>query len=79
MSIKFVYYFKKNHEVFKNTLSYFDLLDLLEMTDKTDSKGQLFSKGHTYQLMQCKDFLLNNKELQIFKCNILVNGELLPV
>ena len=79
MNIKFVYYFKKNHQVYKNILSYFQLLDLLEMTNKKDSKGQLFKSGHTYQLMQCKDFLLNNKELQIFKCNILVNGELLPI
>ena len=79
MNIKFIYYFKKNHQVYKNILSYFELLDLLEMTNKKDRKGQLFSKGHTYQLMQCKNFLLNNKELQIFKCNILVNGELLPI
>ena len=79
MNIKFVYYFKKNHQVYKNILSYFELLDLLEMTNKKDPKGQLFSSGHTYQLMQCKNFLLNNKELQVFKCNILVNGELLPV
>ena len=79
MNINFVYYFKKNHQVYKNILSYFELLDLLEMTYKKDSKGQLFSKGHTYQLMQCKDFLLDIKELQIFKCNILVNGELLPI
>ena len=79
MNINFVYYFKKNHQVFKNTLSYFDLLDKLEMRYKADSKGQLFSKGHPYQLMQCKDFLLNNKELQIFKSNVFINGELLPI
>ena len=79
MDIKFVYYLKKNHQVYKNTLTYFELLDLLELTHKKDSKGQLFSEGHTYQVMQCKSFLLDNKELQIFKCNILVNGEILPI
>ena len=77
--IKFVYYFKKDHKVYKNTFTYFELLGLLEMTNKKDSKGQLFSKGHTYQLMQCKNFLLDNKELKIFKCDILYNSEFLPI
>tara|TARA_Y100000593_G_scaffold77816_1_gene144211 strand:- start:129 stop:368 length:240 start_codon:yes stop_codon:yes gene_type:complete len=79
MDIKFVYYFKKNHQVYKNTLTYFQLLDLLELTNKKDPKDQLFSEGHTYQLMQCKNFLLDNKELKIFKCNVIINGELLPI
>ena len=79
MNIKFVYCFKKNHQVYKNTLTYFQLLDLLELTNKKDSKDQLFSKGHTYQLMHCKSFLLDNKEFKIFKCNVIINGELLPI
>ena len=78
-NIIFSYYFKKNHQVYKDKLTYFQLLDLLEMTNKRDSKGQLFSKGHTYQLIQCKQFLTSNKELNIFKCDILVNGEILPI
>ena len=77
--INFVYYFKKNHKVYKNIMSYYDLQDLLDMTRKKDSKGELFTEGHTYQLMQCKDFLLSNKELKIFKCNVFVNTELLPI
>ena len=78
-NIIFSYYFKKNHQVYKDILTYFQLLDLLEMTNKRDSKGQLFSKGHTYQLIQCKQFLTSNNELNIFKCDILVNGEILPI
>ena len=54
--INFVYYFKKNHKVYRNIMSYYDLLDLLEMTRKKDSKGELFTEGHTYQLMQGKEF-----------------------
>ena len=62
MDIKFKYYFKKNHQVYKNILSYFQLLDLLEITNKKDRKGQLFKKAHTYQLIYCKNFLLDNKK-----------------
>ena len=79
MNIKFVYYFKKNHKVFKNTLTYFQLIELLEMTNDVDKFGQSYKKANTYQLVNCRDFLLKNKELNIFKCDILYNSEHLPV
>ena len=53
------------------------MLELLEMTNKKDKKGQLYSKGHTYQLQWMQDFLLNNKDLQICKCNIYIDDQII--
>ena len=53
------------------------MLELLEMTNKKDNKNELFSKGHTYQLQLIQQFLLKNKDLQIFKCNIFINDEII--
>ena len=73
----FIYYFKKNHRVHKNKLSYLDLVKMLELGKKNDKKGEPYTKGHTYQLQQMQEFLLNNKEFQIFKCNTYINNEII--
>tara|TARA_Y100000004_G_scaffold42537_1_gene46512 strand:+ start:2305 stop:2547 length:243 start_codon:yes stop_codon:yes gene_type:complete len=75
--IKFKYYFKKNHKVYKNELSYLQLLGLLDMQNKTDNKGQLYKKGYTYQLQWMQQFLLNNKDLKIFKCNVYLQDQII--
>ena len=76
-NIRFVYYFKKNHKIYKNKLTYLELLKLLEMDNKTDKKGQLYIKGHTYQLQWMQEFLLNNKELGIGKCNVYIDDQII--
>tara|TARA_R100001082_G_C4347626_1_gene153031 strand:- start:1081 stop:1323 length:243 start_codon:yes stop_codon:yes gene_type:complete len=75
--IKFKYYFKKNHKVYKNELNYLQLLNLLDMQNKTDNKGQAYKKGHTYQLQWLQEFLLNNKDLKIFKCNVYLQDQII--
>ena len=77
MGIKFAYLFKKDNKVYKNKLTYSELLKLLEMENKTDKKGQLYIKGHTYQLQWMQEFLLNNKELQIFKCHVYLDDQVI--
>ena len=75
--IKFKYYFKLNHEVKKVVIKYYDLLNLLELRNKKDNKDNYFINGYSYQLHQIKNILLNNKDLNIFKCNVLVNDEII--
>ena len=75
--IKFKYYFKSNHKVKKVVIKYYDLLDLLELRNKKDNKDNYYINGYTYQLQQVQNTLLNNKDLNIFKCNIFVDGEII--
>ena len=75
--IKFKYYFKSNHKVKKVVIKYYDLLDLLELRNKKDNKNNYYINGYTYQLQQIQQTLLNNKDLNIFKCNIFVDGEII--
>ena len=39
--INIKYYFKKNHQVYKNIITYNGMLELLEMTNEIDKKRQL--------------------------------------
>ena len=75
--INIIYYFKKNHKVYKKIITYHKMLELLEMTNKKDNKGQLYSNGHTYQLQWLKNFLLNCKDLQVCKCNIYLDDQII--
>ena len=76
-NINIVYYFKKNHQVYKNKITYYKMLDLLELSNKKDKKGNLYTKGYTYQLQWMQEFLLNNKDLNIGKCNIFINNDII--
>ena len=76
-NIVFKYYFKSNHIVKKNVIKYYDLLNLLELRNKKDNKNNYYINGYTYQLQQIQQTLLNNKDLNIFKCNIFVDGEII--
>ena len=76
-NIVFKYYFKSNHIVKKNVIKYYDLLNLLELRNKKDNKNNYYVNGHSYQLQQIQNTLLNNKDLNIFKCNIFVDGEII--
>ena len=76
-NIKFKYYFKLNNKVKKVVIKYYDLLNLLELRNKKDNKNNYYVNGHSYQLQQIQNTLLNNKDLNIFKCNIFVDGEII--
>lgn len=78
-NIIFKYYFKENHKVKKVSINYYDLLTIINLKNKKDYKDQYYINGHTYQLQEIQQKLLNTKELNIFKCNIFINDELLPI
>ena len=69
--IKFKYYFKSNHKVKKVVIKYYDLLDLLELRNKKDNKNNYYVNGHSYQLQQIQNTLLNNKHLNILNVMFL--------
>ncbi len=73
------YYFKKNNKVLKCCVKYSEFLNVIGYNNKLDNKGQNYNCGHTYQLYYFKNFLLNNKDLNIFKCNFYLNSELIPI
>ena len=76
-NIKFKYYFKENHVVKKVIIKYYDLLELLELRNKKDNKDNYYINGYSYQLQQIQQTLLNNEDLNIFKCNVFVNDEII--
>ena len=76
-NIKFKYYFKSNHVVKKNVIKYYDLLNLLELKNKKDNKDNYYINGYSYQLQYIQELLLNTKDLNIFKCNVFINDDII--
>ena len=76
-NIVFKYYFTKNHKVLKCGVRYSELIKMLELNDKKDDKGNSYSKGYTYQLQQIQNTLLKTKELNIIKCNVYCQGQII--
>ena len=73
----FKYYFKENHEVQKCCVKYQELIKALELHNKKDNKGNLYSKAYTYQLQQVQQTLLKNKDLNNFKCNVYLDNQII--
>jgi hypothetical protein len=76
-NIIFKYYFKENSSVHKCCVKYNDLINVLELINTKDSKGNLYNEGYTYQLQQLQNTLLNNKDLNIFKCDVYVDNQVI--
>ena len=73
----FKYYFKENHVVKKCCVKYQELIQVLELHNKKDKKGNYYNKAYTYQLQWMQDFLLKNKDLNIFKCNVYIDNQII--
>ena len=73
----FKYYFKENHKVLKCYVKYQELIKVLELYNTKDNKGYLYNKGYTYQLQQLQQTLLKDKDLNIIKCNVYVNNQII--
>ena len=76
-NIIFKWYYKEKRKVKKAVIKYYDLLNMLELNNKKDNKDQFYINGHTYQLQQIQQTLLNIKELNIIKCNVYINDEII--
>ena len=77
--IKFKYIFnvsKDNGIISKRVeIKYLDLINMLEL--KKDYLGYNYNQGNTRQLQLVQDLLLNTKELNIIKCNVYINDQII--
>ena len=76
-NINFQYYFKENHKVKKVKIKYYDLLNILELKNKKDKKDNYYINGYSYQLQQIQQTLLKTKDLNIFKCNVYIDDQVI--
>ena len=59
----------------KVNIKYLDLVNMLEL--KTDDLGINYNKGTSRQLQLIQQLLLKTKELNIIKCNVYINDQIL--
>ena len=59
----------------KVTMKYLDLINMLEL--KKDDFGYNFKEGNTRQLQLLQNLLLKTKELNIIKCNVYINDQII--
>ena len=59
----------------KVNIKYLDLVNMLEL--KTDDLGINYNKGTSRQLQLIQQLLLKTKELNIIKCNVYINDQII--
>ena len=59
----------------KVNIKYLDLINLLEL--KKDDLGINYNKGTSRQLQLVQHLLLKTKELNIIKCNVYINDQVI--
>lgn len=59
----------------KVNIKYLDLINMLEL--KTDDLGINYNKGTSRQLQLIQQLLLKTKELNIIKCNVYINDQII--
>lgn len=77
MNIIFKYYFKENHQVLKCCVKYLELISVLGFANKKNKFGIPYKEGITPQLQEIQQLLLNTKELNIFKCNVYIDNQII--
>ena len=59
----------------KVNIKYLDLINMLEL--KKDDLGINYNKGTSRQLQLIQHLLLKTKELNIIKCNVYINDQII--
>lgn len=77
--IRVIYYFKKNNEIIKVNKSYWEFLKIIGYYNMEDNKGNNYNFAYTYQLLYFQNLLLNDKDLNVIKCNFYLNDEKIPI
>ena len=77
INYRYVYQTKKDNNLISKSvkISYLKLIDLLEL--KKDVLGYDYKLGTTRQFQLLQNLLLNTKDLNIIKCNVYVNDEII--
>jgi hypothetical protein len=77
INYRYIFQTKKDNNLISKSvkISYLKLIDLLEL--KKDDLGYNYNLGTTRQLQLLQHLLLNTKDLNIIKCNVYVNDEII--
>ena len=79
INFRYVFQTKKDHGVIQKSVKvgYYKMIDLLELKDTDDDLGVSYNKCTTRQLQKIQMTLLRDKDLNIIKCNVYINDEVI--
>ena len=79
INFRYVFETKKDHGVIQRSVKvdYYKMIDLLELKDTNDDLGISYNECTTRQLQKIQMTLLRNKDLNIIKCNVYVNDQII--
>ena len=74
---RYIYQIKNDNNIINKSIkiSYLKLIELLEL--KKDDLNMNYNLGTTRQLQLIQHLLLKTKELNIIKCNVYINDEVI--
>ena len=79
INFRYILESKKKHSVIHKSIkvSYYKMINLLELKNTNDDLGVSYNKCTTRQLQKIQMTLLRTKDLNIIKCNVYVNGQII--
>jgi len=77
INYRYIVQIKKDNNIINKSvkIDYLKLVDLLEL--KKDDLNIDYKEGNTRQLMLLQNLLLKTKELNIIKCNVYINDDVI--
>ena len=77
INYRYVFHSKKDNNIINKSvkISYLKLIELLEL--KKDDLGYNYNLGTSRQLQLIQHLLLKTKDLNIIKCNVYINDEVI--
>ena len=77
INYRYIYQIKNDNNIINKSIkiSYLKLIELLEL--KKDDLNMNYNLGTTRQLQLIQHLLLKTKELNIIKCNVYINDEVI--
>ena len=79
INIRYILESKKDNSVIHKSIkvSYYKMIDLLELKDTNDDLGISYNKCTSRQLQKIQMVLLRTKDLSIIKCSVYVNDQII--
>ena len=79
INFRYILESKKKHSVIHKSIkvSYYKMINLLELKNTKDDLGISYNKCTSRQLQKIQMTLLRTKDLNIIKCNVYVNDQII--
>ena len=79
INFRYILESKKKHSVIHKSIkvSYYKMINLLELKNTNDDLGISYNKCTSRQLQKIQMVLLRTKDLNIIKCNVYVNDQII--